>query len=55
MDIGSASSGQTEQVVAFQVGLSLISADDAAAQHAGEFKQQLVDKANFFTHGGTGW
>ena len=39
VDIGAAASGQTEQVIAFQIGLSLISTDDAAAQYAGEFKQ----------------
>ena len=55
VDIGAAASGQTEQVVALQIGLSLIAADDAAAQQAGEFKQQFVDEADFFTHGVTGW
>ena len=55
MDIGAAASGQAEQVIALQIGLALISADDAAAQHAGEFKQQIVDEADFFTHGMPGW
>lgn len=54
VDIGATASGQAEQVVAFQIGFSLISTDDAAGQHAGEFKQQLVNEVVFFTHGVTG-
>ena len=55
VDIGAAASGQAKQVIAFQIGLALIAPDDAAAQHAGEFKQQLVDEADFCAHGGAGW
>jgi len=54
VDIGATASGQAKQVVAFQIGLSQISTDDAAGQHACEFKQQLVNEADFFTHGMTG-
>ena len=53
MNIGAAASGQAKQVVALQVGFALVATNDAAAQHAGEFKQQFVDEADFFTHGVT--
>ncbi len=55
VDIGAAASRQTEKVVALQIGFALISTDDAAGQHAGYFKQQFVDEADFFMHGAAGW
>ncbi len=54
VDIGAAASRQTEEMVSLQIGFALISTDDAAGQHAGYFKEQFVDEADFFTHGVTG-
>lgn len=55
VDIGAAASWQAEQVVALQIRFALVSTDDAAAQQACDFKEQLVDEADFFTHEVTGW